>query len=162
MRLYVASFSVSQFVRLVDTKSFSLPMAFRTIAVCTVLLLAVAVVGDKHNEHHKAATHHATKQHHKEEEKHHSASHHEKKSEGHHEAARHNDKHEETHLRHGHVLTASSNANDIKLSPDVATGIVLGLFLVSVLVFALSMMDNISANDQLGYNKPELYAGASS
>lgn len=47
-------------------------------------------------------------------------------------------------------------ASTIAVSPDVATGIFIGFFLISMLIFALKMLDGVQASDKIGQNKPEL------
>ena len=49
----------------------------------------------------------------------------------------------------------------IALSPDVMFGILLGLFLMSVVMGAVKMLTSVSTNDTLGTNKVELYPGGS-
>ena len=46
--------------------------------------------------------------------------------------------------------------NQIALSPDVATGLVAGLFLLGLLIFGINMLAGIEASDKIGQPKPEL------
>ena len=52
--------------------------------------------------------------------------------------------------------TNAAYANSIAVSPDVATGVFIGIFLLSILIFALKMLDGVKASDKIGQNKPEL------
>ena len=51
---------------------------------------------------------------------------------------------------------AAAAAQKIALSPDLATGIAAGLFLLSLLIFGIKMLDSIETSDKIGKNKPEL------
>jgi hypothetical protein len=51
---------------------------------------------------------------------------------------------------------AAAAAKQIALSPDLATAIFAGLFLLSLLIFGIKMLDGIETSDKIGKNKPEL------
>ncbi len=51
---------------------------------------------------------------------------------------------------------AAAAAKNIALSPDVATGVFIGMFLLSLLIFGVKMLDGIQTSDKIGTNKPEL------
>lgn len=48
------------------------------------------------------------------------------------------------------ALKTAATVEIIALSPDVAVGLVLGLFFLGMLVFALTMVMDIGTNDKLG------------
>jgi len=47
-----------------------------------------------------------------------------------------------------------TTVNTIAVSPDVMTGMVFGVFLIGVLLFALSMLMNIQSSDRIGQAPP--------
>lgn len=51
---------------------------------------------------------------------------------------------------------AAEAAKNITLSSDLATAIFAGLFLLSLLIFGIKMLDGIQTSDKIGTNKPEL------
>jgi hypothetical protein len=58
------------------------------------------------------------------------------------------------------VATAAEAVADetqmIYLSPDLATGILIGLFLLGLVIFAVTMLDGIETSDRIGQTKPTL------